>query len=252
MNGAPAVSAPRRPLVWYVTTAASLAVALVPIWLLVQKFGVSRKIIVGYGFLAYILGVTVIKLPLHHFVIEGALRPRLHVRSLSAVHGLVSALSELGATIPFFVFVVPHLTFWQLVGFGVGAGALEAIMLPFMSNPLKGTKLEEHAADVFSASAGVWSVQSLSILERVWAMLLQLSARGLVFIALTTASLLPAVVAVGAFGLVDGSAYYWHMKKWRFDSLHALARIHIFLGVVAILLTIAFVAWSEQLRGAAG
>ena len=31
------------------------------------------------------------------------------------------------------------------------------------------------------------------------------------------------------FSVVDGSAYYWHLKKWRFDSLPVLARVHAFL-----------------------
>lgn len=237
-------STTRRPGLWYVTTAASILVGIVPIWVLETWFGVPRKITVGFGIIAYVIGTTALKLPIHHFVVERILRPRLATSSLAAVHGTLSAVSELVPAAVFFVYVVPHLTWWQLVGFGVGAGAVEAIMLPFLANPLKGTSLEEHASDVIRRSATNARVQWLSVLERIWAMLLQVSTRGLVGLSVYSANPVPACLAVVGFGTVDGIAYYGHLRKWRFDSLPVLARVHLFLGVAASVMTVVFLWWS--------
>lgn len=248
----PAGTIRRRPPLWYFTAAASLAVGILPIWVLESRFGVPRKIIVGYGFLAYIVGVTLIKIPLHHFVVERVLRPRLSNPALAATQGALSGVSELSAAAAFFVYVVPELSYWQLVGFGVGAGAVEAIMLPFVSNPFKGTRLGEHADEVFRASSTDRAVHWLSVLERIWAMLLQVSTRGLVYLSVASHNPAPACVALAGFSVVDGSAYYWHLQKLRFDSVPVLARIHGFLGLIACMLTAAFLWWSGRFPFAAG
>lgn len=241
-----------RPALWYFTTAASILVGIAPIWALENWFGVPRKISVGYGIVAYVIGTTALKLPLHHFVVERILRPRLGTSSLAAAHGALSAVSELAPAAAFFVYVVPHLTWWQLVGFGVGAGAVEAIILPFLANPLKGTSLEEHANDVFRRSATIPVIQWLSVLERIWAMLLQVSTRGLVGLSVYSGSPVPASLAVVGFGAVDAIAYYGHLRKWRFDLVPVLARVHLFLGVAAGVMTVIFLWWSGFVRLGAG
>lgn len=240
-----------RPLLWYFTTAASVAIGIVPIWILETRFGVPRKIIVGYGFLAYVIGVTFIKVPIHHFIVERLLRGRLSAPALAGVQGIFSACSELGVAAAFFAYVIPRLSYWQVVGFGVGAGAVEAIMLPFIANPFKGTKLEEHSAEVFRAAADAPGVQWLSVVERIWAMLLQVSTRGLVYLSVANGSLFPVCVAVVGFATVDGSAYYWHLKQWRFDSVRVLARVHAFVACIAAILTAAFLLAADYFSLAA-
>jgi hypothetical protein len=242
----------RHPGLWYFTRAASILVGIVPIWVLETWFGVPRKITVGYGIIAYVIGTTALKLPLHHFVVERVLYPRLATSSLAAAHGALSAVSELAPAAVFFVYVVPHLTWWQLVGFGVGAGATEAIMLPFLANPLKGTILEEHATHVFRRSATASVVQCLSVLERVWAMLLQVSTRGLIGLSVYSGNPAPGCLALVGFAAVDGTAYYAHLKKWRFDSLPVLARVHLFLGVAASVMSVVFLWWSDLVWLGAG
>ncbi len=235
------VAGRRPPLLWYGTTAASIAIGLVPIWILETWFGVPRKIIVGYGILAFVLGTTAVKLPLHHFLVERVLRPRLTHPVLALAHGLVSGISELGAAAVFFIFVTPQLSLWQLVGFGVGAGAAEAIMLPFISNPFKGTSLGDHAGEVFAASAGDRAIQWLSVVERIWAMLLQVSTRGLVYLSVAGGSPVPVLAGLAGFAAVDGVVYYWHLTRVRFDSVPVLLRVHAFLAVLAAALTLTFV-----------
>lgn len=90
----PAGAVTRRPSLWYFTTAASVAVGIIPIGVLESWFGVPRKIIVGYGFLAYVIGVTFIKLPIHHFIVERVLRARL------STPALVGARADMGDAAP--------------------------------------------------------------------------------------------------------------------------------------------------------
>lgn len=242
-----AVAPSRRPLLWYCTAAASVLVGIVPIWILETSFGVSRKIIVGWGILAFIIGTAALKVPLHILFIERVCRPRLANGRLAAVHGLVSAACELGAAAAFFVYVVPQLTFWQLVGFGVGAGACEAIIVPFMSNPFKGSTLEQHAGEVYAASAGNAAIQWLGVVERAWAMLLQVATRGLMFLGIVSGNPLPALTAIVVFAACDGAAYYWHLRKVRFDSVPVLLRVHAYLALLAALSMSAFLQWSAHI-----
>lgn len=77
-------------------------------------------------------------------------------------------------------------------------------------------------------------------------MLLQASTRGLVYLSVASHNPIPASVGLAGFSVVDGSVYYWHLQKWRFDSLPVLARVHAFLGLIACALTAAFLLWSEH------
>jgi hypothetical protein len=237
---------------WFFTTAASIAIGIIPIIVLEAWFGVPRKISVGYGILAFVVGTAAIKVPVYQLLVERILRPRMATLPLAAVQGFVSAISELGAAALFLIFVVPPLTWWQVVGFGTGAGACEAIMVPFISNHLKGTSLEGHMEDVRRASAGRPAVRWLGVLERTWAMLLQVSTRGLVYLSIVSGSPGPALAGAAGFGAVDGTAYYWLLKGWRFDSLPVLVRVHAFLGVAACVMTAVFLFWSELIPVAAG
>ena len=145
-------------------TVASVAVGVLPAFVLIEWFNVSRKLIVGYGVLAYVLGVTVFKLPLYHLIVVRYLHGKLSNLQIALGQGFISAISELGAALLFFLYVVPDLTFVQLIGFSVAAGAVEAIFLPFI-NPFKGTPLEEHAEKLFAETKP--SVEFLSILEPI-------------------------------------------------------------------------------------
>jgi hypothetical protein len=252
MSAVDSVGAPtRRDRLWFFTAAASIAIGIIPIIVLETWFGVPRKISVGYGILAFVVGTAVVKVPIYQSLVERVLRPRMSTVPLAAVQGVLSAISELGVAALFIVFVVPRLTWWQVVGFGVGAGACEAIMLPFISNHLKGTSLEGYMEDVGRASAGQPAVRWLGVLERAWAMLLQVSTRGLVYLSIAGGSPAPALAAIAGFGAVDGTAYYWLLKRWRFDSLPVLIRVHIFLGAAACVMTAAFLFWSERIPVAA-
>jgi len=225
----------------YLPAAASIAVGIIPIFILEHWFGVSRKLIVGYGFLAYIIGVTGVKLPVYHILVARFLHKRLSNFWLSVCQGFISAFSELGAAFAFFMLIVPKLSLAQLVGFGAGAGAVEAIMLPFIKNPLRGTPLEEHASELIEKSESKLSIQWMSVPERVWASIIHIATRGLVYLAIITANFIPALIAVCIFAAADGRAYYALLQGWRFDDLHVLGRFHAYLVALALLAAVSFI-----------
>lgn len=218
----------------------SVAIGIIPVFILVNYFDVSRKLIIGWGVLSYIAGVAVLKIPLYHYFVVKILHKKLSNQWLSIVHGLVSAISELGSAFLFFVFVIPELTLIQLIGFGTSAGAVEAIIIPFMQNPLKGTPLEDHASDVIQKSSTNYLIPWLSALERLLALLPHIATRGLVYISFISGNIIPAILAVGTFAVIDGRVYIGHLEKWPFDSVQVLTKIYIYLAVIGIFQTFLF------------
>lgn len=218
---------------------ASVLVGVVPCFILIQWFGVSRKLLVGFGVLAYIIGATVIKLPLYHFVVVKFLHNRLSHLGLATVQGLLSAVAELGAALVFFLFVVPKLTFTELIGFGTAAGAVEGIILPFIK-PFKGTPLEEHTAVVEKRMAAKMSEEWLGVLERVLAYLPHIGARGLVYVGVVTQNVLPTLIAVATFATIDGRIYYAHLQKRAFDDPRVLGKFYLYFGAIGCLQMLCF------------
>ncbi len=225
----------------YLPAAASVAVGILPIIILILWFDVPGKII-GKGVLAYAVGAVGIKLPLYHLLVAKVLHKQLSNRSLAFSQGVLSALSELGAALVFFLFVVPKLTFVELIGFSLAAGSVEAIVLPFMKNPLEGTPLEAHAEETGKNALDNPAIQWLGVLERVMASTIHTATRGLTYISYFTGNPVPILLAITGFASIDGRAYYAHLEKWRFDDIHVLAGFYRFLGLVACSLMILFVS----------
>ncbi len=224
----------------HLPTAASIAVGILPIIVLILWFDVPRKII-GKGALAYAVGTVGLKLPLYHLLVAKILTGRLSNKSLAFSQGVISAFSELGAALGFYLLVVPELTFAELIGFGVAAGSVEAIILPFIKNPLEGTPLEAHAEETIKKASESVAIQWLAVVERVFASLVHTATRGLTYLSYSTGNLIPIVLAIVGFGSIDGRAYYAHLEKWRFDDIQVLAGFYRFLGAVACTLVVLFV-----------
>lgn len=219
---------------------ASIAVGIIPVFVLIYYFGVPRKLIIGWGVLSYIVGVTAFKMPIYHFIVVKMLHGRLSNFWLSVSQGLVSALSELGSAFLFFVLVVRTMTLTQLIGFGVAAGAVEAVMLPFIQNPLKGTPLEKHSSEVSERSSTDRLIPWMAVLERGLAFLPHVASRGLLYISFSTANIVPGLLGILTFASIDGRAYYAHLERWQFDNLQVLAGIYRYLGFVGAFQTVCF------------
>lgn len=230
-----------RSFAKYLPSLVSIAFGILPILVMILWCGVSRKVI-GKGALAYAAGAVGLKLPLYHLLVVKVLHRKLSNTSLAVSQGVVSSLSELGATLCFFFFVTPQLTLGELIGFGMAAGSIEAIILPFMKNPLQGTPLEEHSEEVIQRSSQNLSLEWWGVVERMLATLIHITTRGLVYISYSTGNLVPGFLAFAGFASIDGRAYYAHLQKWRFDDIRVLLRFYRYLGTTAILLTLVFVS----------
>jgi len=149
-------------------------------------------------------------------------------------------VSELGAALLFFFFVVPDMTLAQVIGFGTAAGAAEAVMLPFIGNPLKGTPLEEHSAELLERSSANKLIEWMSVVERMLAMFPHVAARGLLYISFATGNVIPGVLAVVGFASLDGHAYFAHLEKWPSDNIGVLAGLYRFIALVGVLQTVLF------------
>jgi hypothetical protein len=219
----------------HLPTIASLLVGAIPLVVLIQWFGVPRKLILGWGILSYIIGVGVFKMPMYHLIVVRVLHRRLSNVWLGISQGFGSAVSELGSAFLFFLFVVPELTLAQLIGFGAAAGAVEAIVLPFMGNPFEGTPLEGHSAEVEQRASLRSSVRWLGVLERVFALITHITARGLIYISIVAHSLVPGLIAIVTFAALDGRGYYAHLEKWAFDDVKVLRRFYAYFATVALI-----------------
>ncbi len=228
-----------KTLTKYFPNAASVAIGLIPILILVLWFDVSRKII-GKGAIAYAVGTVALKLPLYHLVVVKFVHQKFSHKWIAVIQGIVSAFSELGAALFFFIFVVKELTFAELIGFGVAAGSIEAIILPFMKNPLEGTPLQQHSDETIKKSEENQVVQWMGVLERILASIVHIASRGLVYISYVTGNIVPIIIGLSGFALIDGRAYFAHLEKWAFDDVRVLSKFYLFLGMVALSLTTLF------------
>ncbi len=230
-----------------VPSIASVAVGVVPIAVLIGFWGVPRKLILGWGILSYIIGVTVLKLPVYHLFVVPVLHSRLSPFWLSCTQGVISALCELGSAALFFLFVVPELTLPQLVGFGVAAGSVEAVVLPFIGNPFSATPLEKHAEETLVRTLDRPAFAWLGVLERILASATHVATRGLIYVAVTIPEFIPGFIAVATFAALDGRGYYAHLSRWRFDDTGVLLRFYRSFAVIASIQIIAFLIYAGRI-----
>lgn len=226
----------------YLPNAASVAVGIIPILVSVLWFDVSRKII-GKGAIAYAAGAVALKLPIYHLLVVKFVHKKFSHKWIATIQGIVSSFSELGATLFFFIFVVKELSFAELIGFGIAAGSIEAIILPFMKNPLEGTPLEQHSDETIKRSEENQAIQWMGVVERILASIIHVASRGLVYITYFTGNLFPIIFALLGFALVDGRAYYAHLEKWAFDDVKVLSKFYLFLGVIGFTLILLFLVF---------
>jgi len=170
-------------------------------------------------------------MPLYHLLVVKFLHKRLSNKWLGFTQGFISAFSELGSAYIFFLFVVPFLTLPQLIGFGMAAGAVESIVLPFIGNPFIGTPLEKHSENMEQKISSNLSTQWMGVIERIIAMVIHISSRGLIYVRMITCSLLPGLTAILTFAAIDGTGYYALLEKWAFDDIRILRKLYLFLAI---------------------
>ena len=191
-----------------------------------------------------------LKLALYHGVIRRLRHDTNSILAVSALNGLVSGLTELGAALAIFAFL-PAMSLWDLLAFGVGIGTIEAFLVSTSSTSelLKGTQLEKAAEDLEVMIAGsaaplrFWYRYLFPFMERLIAATIHIGTRGLVYVAHDRVDPVPFLVALTAFVLADGMIGYRLLVRGRLKAPSALAGAYLALGTVAVVVMAVFLAY---------
>jgi hypothetical protein len=210
---------------------AGLLIAVAPAMYLLHAMDVPRRIIIGFGVLCWVAGVLV-KWVVYQLVIVKYLHARWPAAGLAITQGMLSATTELGAAVGFFL-MLPHLTLVQAVGIGAGAAFVEGILAATV-RPSHGTPYGEHVSEQVKTSS-VSTLVFLNISDRLVATVVQVCSRTLVFLSVQSGNPLPGLLAFATFAAIDGYAYYALIQQWKFSRIATAARLY---GVLAGFATI--------------
>ncbi len=117
-----------------------MLVAILPVVYLVKIQNINDDII-AFGTLSWIFAVL-IKTLSYQILIKKYLHSKLPVKWISLANGINSGVTELGVSLIIFSFL-SRLSFLEVISFGVGIGSVEAFIITAISDPLKGTALED-------------------------------------------------------------------------------------------------------------
>jgi hypothetical protein len=212
--------------------AALLVIAVGPPWLCIAK-GASWRLVAA-GALIWLASVYAKRL----VMIAGralTFRPVLPQVTVAALQGAISAATELGAAAAFLA-TLSTASWIDIVGFGVGAGCFEAgyVLLTGIIGPQADP--DELLAWVRGATVS-WCVRYAVPIERLFALIGHIGARGLVYVALADGAPLGVAWALSAvllFTAIDGVAVYGHLQKWRWRDPTVCRRAHSFFGLLSI------------------
>ena len=194
---------------------------------------------------------VMLKMLLHALVMKRLPRETLATQKSALLNGLISGITELGLAVVFFIFL-RDLTLWQLIAFGTGIGAIEAWVVATTPNLLKGTVLEEGANALEATIAQLPSGQRFfwerisGIIERIAALMTHIGSRGLVYVTCRTLNPLPALLALGAFILLDGVLGFRTLMYKGPGQIRRLTEFFIWFTVIAAALLVLFaIYWSR-------
>jgi short subunit fatty acids transporter len=219
-----------------------LPFAVAILWLHHAK-GVSFDYFI-YGSGSWGIG-CILKIVVYQTIVRRIQHTDKNILRVSALNGLFSGVSELGAALAIFAFM-PAPSFWDLIAFGVGIGTLEALLVATPSNPLKGTGLEKPAAEIEAVIAGLPKGPrfvygcAMPIVERLSAGGIHIGTRGLTYVTYRTANPVPIVLALLAFVLADGVIGYRLLERGKLKDLRVLNAFYLFFSVLALVCLGAF------------
>ncbi len=213
---------------------AALIVGIAPAVYLIYAKGVSAKIVIGWGVIAWVAGVM-FKWGVYRTLVVRTLHQRLRPVWLAVAQGVLSSVSELGAALAVMAYALPRLTPLEMVGFGAGAAYVEGILVALIPNPHVGGPHGEHVEQQAAIlrkkkGLGYWW---LPVADRAVADVVQICTRGLVYVSLLTSNPLPASFAVLTFAAIDGFAYYALVNRWEFAHARVGLKLYGTLAAVA-------------------
>ncbi len=151
-------------------------------------------------------------------------------RPKAAIWGVWSALCELGATAAVFIGSAEAPELIDAVAFGVGAGAVEAMLT------VAAAVVAQDDTTPSPTGFVAWS----GVVERLLASTGHIASRGLVWVGLQGWPLAPAIlVGIATFAIVDGIASYGSEAKWDWTDAD---RLRWFYGLVAAVTAVEVIA----------
>jgi len=190
----------------------------------------------------------ILKLVLYQGIIRRLPHDPAHILRTSTLNGLVSGVTEIGLALVFFA-LLPPLSLWEVVAFGVGIGTIEALMVATPSNPLKGTALEKASMELDATIEGLtggrrWVYAGVvPPAERIIAGFVHVGTRGLAYVTIHTGDPMPVLIALAAFIVADGFMGYRLYALGRLSDLRVLNRVIAVLLAIAVLVMAAFAAY---------
>jgi hypothetical protein len=223
------------PRGWGIASLAALvAIAIVPPWLCIVQGGASWHLVAA-GALIWSASVCAKRL-----IVMAAARVRaafvpLSPMAVAALQGVISAATELGAAAAYLA-TLPVASLVELVAFGAGAGCAEAGYVLLLG--IFGPQVDEAELRAWARGAAVsWCVRYAVPIERLFALIGHIGARGLVYLALLHGSPLGAlwaILAVLLFAIVDTVAVYGHLKKWQWHDPALCRPAHSFFAILGV------------------
>lgn len=217
-----------------------LAAGMAPaIWVVAAK-GVTTKLVVGYAVLFFI-GSVVLKWLLYRGLMSKYIHPRVAAGVGGVAQGILSASCELGAAALAFAVFLPGLTFWEVIGFGAGAAAVEAAMVSVVPNMHAGGPEGQHVEMQISKTRDgpPWLPVLVPLVERGIATTDHIACRALVAVGIASGQAWPLVVAFAAFAVTDGLGYYCLRTNWEFGEPVVAVRMYGLLALPALISAVA-------------
>jgi len=214
-----------------VSLAALLLLAVAPPWLCIALGGASWRLVAA-GALIWLASVLVKRL------VVVAMRPLfrgLPSMAVAAMQGVISAVTELAPAAAFLA-TLPSATLPDLLGFGAGAGSTEVVYVLVIGIIWPQLDQEELAAWLRGGTVS-WCVRYAVPIERLFALIGHVGARGLLYVALMDRSWLGPIwglVAAMLFAIVDGVAIYGHLHRWPWHDPLICRRAHSFFAAMSL------------------
>ncbi len=215
-------------------------VAVLPLFWLNRFEGVPfRVFILGTG--SWGIGVM-LKMIFHPLVIVPLQKRGTGVLPLSLANGVISGIFELSASAVILLLMKEKVVFdlQAVVAFGTAIGSMEALVVVFSSGDrlLEGTVLEEQARQVNNMLQNLRGrdryVYNLfyPVLERVLAIFLHISTRGMVFVSLLTRDPLPFLAALIIFLTADGFLGTRYFLEGRLSTPKGIRLFYLYMGLL--------------------
>jgi hypothetical protein len=222
------------PRSWSLLSLAALtAIVVAPPWLMIGIGGASWSIVAAG---AAIWAASVLA---KRALVRGGRRlvPGWPGTATTAavLQGGVSAVTELAPAAAYLT-TLRSASLSEVLAFGIGAGAAEAAYV--LALGIWKPQVDPDELLAWIEGAGVsWCVRYSVPIERLFALIGHVGARGLLYVALMHSGpfgVLWALAAITLFAAIDGVAVYGHLQRWQWSDPRVCRRAHSYFAALSV------------------